>query len=31
MKVAKIMSRDVQFITPDTTLREAGSLMKKED
>jgi CBS domain-containing protein len=31
MKIAKIMSRDVQFIKPDTTLREAASLMKKID
>ena len=31
MKIAKIMSRDVQFIKPDTALREAASLMKKID
>ena len=31
MKIAKIMSRDVQFVKPDTTLREAASLMKKID
>ena len=31
MKIAKIMSRDVQFIKPDTTLRDAASLMKKID
>jgi len=31
MKIAKIMSRDVQFDKPDTTLREAASLMKKID
>ncbi len=31
MKIAKIMSRDVQFVKPDITLREAASLMKKID
>ena len=31
MKIANIMSRDVHFISPDTTLREAASEMKKID
>src|ERR1700747_687764 len=31
MNIAKIMSRDVQFVKPEDTLREAASLMKKID
>ena len=31
MKIAKIMTRDVEFVKPETTLREAASLMKKID
>jgi CBS domain-containing protein len=31
MKIGNIMSRDVQFIGPDTTLRDAASIMKKID
>ena len=31
MKIANIMSRDVQIIGPDQTLREAASTMKKLD
>ena len=31
MKIANIMSRDVQIIGPDHTLREAASTMKKLD
>jgi CBS domain-containing protein len=31
MKIANIMSRDVHFISPDTTLREAALAMKKID
>ncbi len=31
MKIANIMSRDVHFIGPDTTLRDAASEMKKID
>ena len=31
MKIANIMSRDVHFIGPDTTLREAASKMKEID
>jgi CBS domain-containing protein len=31
MKIAKIMSREVQFIEPDATLRAAASLMKRID
>jgi CBS domain-containing protein len=31
MNISKIMSRDVEFIKPDTTLRDAALLMKKID
>jgi CBS domain-containing protein len=31
MKIDNIMSRDVQYVSPDITLREAASLMKKID
>src|SRR5437773_3664011 len=31
MKIANIMSRDVQIIGPDQTLREAAGVMKKLD
>ncbi len=31
MKVAKIMSHDVQYIDPNTSLREAASMMRKID
>lgn len=31
MKIANIMSRDVHFIGPDTTLREAANKMKQID
>lgn len=31
MKIANIMSRDVHFISPDTTLREAAKKMKQID
>jgi len=31
MKIANIMSRDVHFIGPDTTLREAAKKMKEID
>lgn len=31
MKIANIMSRDVHFIGPDTTLREAATKMKQID
>jgi CBS domain-containing protein len=31
MKIGNIMIRDVQFIGPDTTLRDAASIMKKID
>ena len=31
MKIANIMSRDVHFIGPDMTLREAAKKMKKID
>lgn len=31
MKIANIMSRDVQFIGPDTTLREAAKKMRQID
>jgi CBS domain-containing protein len=31
MKIEKVMSRDVQLINPDGTLRDAAALMKKID
>lgn len=31
MKIANVMSRDVHFISPDTTLREAAGQMKQID
>ena len=31
MKISNIMSRDVQIIGPDQTLREAASVMEKLD
>ena len=31
MKIAEIMSRDVETVTPETTLREATAMMKKID
>ena len=31
MKIAEIMSRDVETVTPETTIREAAAMMKKID
>ncbi|EKT4467686.1 CBS domain-containing protein [Pseudomonas putida] len=31
MKISEIMSRDVQVVSPDTSLREAAQLMREQD
>lgn len=31
MKIGNVMSRDVQLIAPDRTLRDAAALMKRID